>query len=801
VDRPLRSELTRALELLQQGQLDATERLLETLIARAGPDFDAVHLLGIVAARSGRNERALELFAQAIELNAQVAAAHNHLGLALRGCTRLEEAAASFHRALTLQPDLALARLNLSAVMVDLGQFDAALREADVVLRAMPDSLAARANRAAALRGLARLGEASAAYADLTRAAADNPDFWLQYAGVLADLERPNEAVLAYARCLALEPGCAAAHSGCSSALLSSGQPAQALIHAERALASDPQLAAAYVNKSAALLQLKHLEPALASAERASQLAPGLFGAQLNRAGALLALHRYPAAREAYELALELCPEDTAALCGHAQACSEMGDLSAALNGYERALRLDPNRGDAVAGRLLARVPVIPDSAEQVRRCRDELGAELLAVDQWATTASAAQALAFTATAKPFYLAYQEQDNRDLLDLWGRASAVVMERWATNAGVQLETRRGRVDRHVGIVSANVSDNSVFRALLRGWLEEFAEQDLRVTLFDTGSGRDAVTAWASERAELVECAGQAVRDCVRLIQERGVNLLLYPEVGMDTMSWQLACLRLAPHQIAAWGHPQSTGLPTIDFYLSARGFEPAGAERHYCEQLVQLPNLGCCYEYTPPSPAQPLQSTAGESDWTLICPGTPFKYAPEHDRLLVDIARQLGRCRFVFFEARMAFLSPQLLRRLATAFERAGLDAERHLLLMPWLPPAEFAGLMRQADLFLDTPGFSGFNTAMQAIGAGLPVVAFEGRFMRGRFASAILQRLALDRCIARSPAEYVRRSVELVRDEAERRRIREHMHQHAATLWGDRAPTRALVRFLKSLPL
>ena len=46
--------------------------------------------------------------------------------------------------------------------------------------------------------------------------------------------------------------------------------------------------------------------------------------------------------------------------------------------------------------------------------------------------------------------------------------------------------------------------------------------------------------------------------------------------------------------------------------------------------------------------------------------------------------------------------------------------------------------MAQADVFLDSPGFSGFNTAMQAVECGLWIVAYEGARLRGRFASGML---------------------------------------------------------------
>ena len=62
--------------------------------------------------------------------------------------------------------------------------------------------------------------------------------------------------------------------------------------------------------------------------------------------------------------------------------------------------------------------------------------------------------------------------------------------------------------------------------------------------------------------------------------------------MDATTAKLAALRLAPVQAASWGHPETSGLPTIDYYLSAQALEPADAQENYTEKLVALPNLGC-----------------------------------------------------------------------------------------------------------------------------------------------------------------------------------------------------------------
>src|ERR1022692_1973193 len=116
--------------------------------------------------------------------------------------------------------------------------------------------------------------------------------------------------------------------------------------------------------------------------------------------------------------------------------------------------------------------------------------------------------------------------------------------------------------------------------------------------------------------------------------------------MDPMTVKLASLRLAPIQVTSWGHPETTGLPTIDYYLSAEYLEPPDAQNNYTEQLICLPHLGCHYH--------PAQVTSAAPDFAslgininvplLLCPGTPFKYAPQHDHVLVEIARKLGSCQ-------------------------------------------------------------------------------------------------------------------------------------------------------------
>jgi predicted O-linked N-acetylglucosamine transferase (SPINDLY family) len=181
---------------------------------------------------------------------------------------------------------------------------------------------------------------------------------------------------------------------------------------------------------------------------------------------------------------------------------------------------------------------------------------------------------------------------------------------------------------------------------------------------------------------------------------------------------------------------------------------------------------------------------------LLCPGVPFKYRQQDDRILVEIARRLERCTFVFFQYEVAELSQKLQARIAAAFRSAKLDPAQYLVWIPWQPRAAFFALLRQADVYLDTIGFSGFNTMMQAIECQLPCVTYEGRFMRGRLGSGILRRLGLSELVAVEKDQYVDLAVKLAASAGYRTEIREAIRRVGATAYADMDAVGALAGVL-----
>jgi predicted O-linked N-acetylglucosamine transferase (SPINDLY family) len=119
-----------------------------------------------------------------------------------------------------------------------------------------------------------------------------------------------------------------------------------------------------------------------------------------------------------------------------------------------------------------------------------------------------------------------------------------------------------------------------------------------------------------------------------------------------------------------------------------------------------------------------------------------------------------------------------------------------VVFIPWLNSSDFYALMQQSDVFLDPIGFSGFNTAMQAIDCDLPIITREGQFMRGRLASGILKRMGMSELITNTEEDYIALVVRLVEDKRYRQEMGKKIHENKAVLYNDLEPIQALETFL-----
>jgi predicted O-linked N-acetylglucosamine transferase (SPINDLY family) len=648
---------------------------------------------------------------------------------------------------------------------------------------------------------LLQAGYAKRATTLLERAVEVHPDAFPaihQLGNAYVAAGRSGDAVTRFQHAIALAPGYAPAHESLARLHYVRGRRDDAVAEFTTVARLQPDDACAHNNLGTALGQIGHYEDAVASFDRALAVDPRFQVAMVNAAMALTQLGRRVDATGYFVRVMAQQPEQASVCYQAGFHFYAQGMRAEARAAFEQALRRDPEYVEARWALMISELPLAYGPDEDPSTFRERFSAALQSIDTWFDASRTHLGQRAVGNQQPFYLAFHPVDVAPLLRRYDDLCVRLMN--GNHTPSITPARRPGSTRPIRLViaSAYFHDQSVWTALVRGWCTHLDRRRIELHLIHTGSTADEQTAIARAQATSFHAELADLPQWVELVRRLEPDVILYPELGMDATCARLACLRLARVQAVSWGHPVTSGLPTIDYYLSAKLFEPPGCAAHYREQLVQLPNLGCYYEPLVPDEIAPDWNSLGvdPAPPRLVCAGTPYKYFPEHDRHFVEIARRLGRCQFLFFQDMAPSLSRQIKDRLDAAFRQGGLDATHFIRFLPLQSRPAFFGLMRECDVYLDTIGFSGFNSAMQAVECELPVVAWEARFMRGRLGSGILRRMGMDDLIVRDSNAYVAAAVRVCEDTRSRGDVKRRMRAASNLLYRDVGAVAALGEFL-----
>lgn len=634
-----------------------------------------------------------------------------------------------------------------------------ALAEAEGLYR---QALADRPDHPGALRLLAMVryaqGNAVAALALLDAAVCCQPDLaaaWAHRGVVLKNLNRRSEAEDSLRRTLILEPGHPESLINLAAQLREDNRLAEtlALLQPRWDPAAPhrmmPELA---LHLGAALHDLGRPEEALAPLEEVLRVQPDQGGAQLYYGAVLRSLNRIPEAQAAFTAAHRLYPGQTAPLTNLAVLAKEQGQIEQARHWLQKAYDLS---GDpALLFRRMGALPIICQSREEILAVRETLREETLRFQaQGFTLSQPVTEIGQTC----FLLAYHALDDKPLQE-----AVAALYRHACPALTQtaphcLPDQRRPPDPdqriRIGFVSEHFFLHTIGQ-LNHGLIKALPRDRFHVTVCLTPRPMDRLRQEICESADaLVELVPGNLEETRRRIASQRLDLLYYTDIGMTPFTYFLAFSRLAPVQTVTWGHPDTTGIPNLDYFLSCDAMEPPDGARHYSETLVRLP--GPTVLYPRPQFAMPFKSRAGyglpEDAHLYVCPQSLFKIHPDYDALLVEILRRDPKGLLVFVTGRYRSVWEILHARIA----RTGPDVAHRIVAVPPLSTIDFVGLMAVSDVMLDPLHYSGGNTSLEAFSQGVPIVTWPGAFMRGRHTYGWYKLMGVDGLVAKDWQQYV----------------------------------------------
>lgn len=490
-------------------------------------------------------------------------------------------------------------------------------------------------------------------------------------------------------------------------------------------------------------------------------------------------------ARESFEKCLRILPNHENANNNLAGICVITGEIEKAIFYYEKTLKINPRRYSSMMD--LAICHERTDDLETASKLYQKLSAAMPADGR----ASMRDALLVKSIIPDLETARSTRENtKNKLDLYMR-SARKISNPETENGVyfyfsyhgecnkELNSKIAQAYLHgtpelawtsphinnwkkppnrikIGIISENLRKHSIGHTS-SGLIEKLDRNRFEVIVIHIRTPtRDTLHEWINSKADkVIYIDGNSLPPAQEAISSMKLDIAFWQDIGMNPFSYLLAFSRLAPVQVTTFGHPDTTGIPNMDYFISSELYETKNSEENYSEKLIKLPDAGTLSYYYRPEPASDLDRSyfgLPPDKNIYICPQTLFKIHPIMDDIFLKILQKDPLAIFILIEPDEKHMKPALSRRLFSKYP----NLESSLLFIPRIKdPAIYKALLKCSDVMLDTVYFNGQNTNLEAFSVGLPIVTLPSSLQRGRHTLGMYMAMNFMELVAQSIDDYV----------------------------------------------
>ena len=318
----------------------------------------------------------------------------------------------------------------------------------------------------------------------------------------------------------------------------------------------------------------------------------------------------------------------------------------------------------------------------------------------------------------------------------------------------------------------------------------------------------------------------------ILEKLELDIIIYPDIGMKLLPTLLAYSRIAPIQITTWGHSETSGIDTIDYFISSEYF--AGSlsfdelQKQYSEKLILFKSLGTFYisphklfiennkEYniqqqvntTQAKSKQPTPKkfkTREELGFTknnnlYVCLQTFYKLNPEFEQCLSRIL-ELDPYGIILLSNTFPFCKSHLERiRNIIGFEKIN--------RIKWygsLEKDEFLNIVSISDVCLDPFPFGGCNTSYDAFDYNIPVITFPSQFLHGQFTNGLYKKMEgkktidSNECIVSTSEQYAQVATSIGINEKLRHKINRNIEMKKNLIFQEQESIDEWNRFLEKI--
>ncbi|BAZ15802.1 hypothetical protein NIES4071_76740 [Calothrix sp. NIES-4071] len=821
------------------------------------PEYaEAYSNLGVLLSLQGRLDEAIICYRHAVRLQPNLPEIHNNLGFLLKEQGKLDEAVSSFRQALTLNPYYLEALNNLGLVLTSLEELDEAIILLRQALKLKPDYIDALNHLGLALKAKGQLEEAAESLKQAIEFAPQEPIAYNHLGTVYKDQGNFEEAGAYYRRAIELNPNYADAYRNLGLILTRQNELQEATKCLETALRLQPKFPEALNNLGIICKRQQRWQEAINYFQQAINLRPNYALAHKNLADIFMLTLRYSEAITSYQNALNSGLKDQDAWNSLCYLFSQQSRLEEGLSWCQRgleqypksavlhniqgalynriskvdkaaeslrvALELDPEnpenyyelggtlivQGRVAEGRDILQqgssklrdpnfrvrrglsLPVILTNCKEIDLERNRLLQELQALDAEGVKLTQPVGVASTAN---FYLTYHGRNDRQLQEAIARFYLNNCSGLDWVAPHCRGNRKPRQRIRIGVCSQFLREHTMGK-LYGEILGQLPHDLFEIVLLRLAKSKDARSVKIDSYADsIIILEGDLVK-AREQIAEQELDILFYTDIGMAPLSYFLAFARLAPVQCMTWGHPDTTGIPNMDYFLSATVFDQENAQEHYSERLIRLKQPGIYYTRpTLPAPASRETFNLPGVGTLYLCPQSSFKFHPEFDQIIGDLLRRDQKGWLVLIQGASSYWDELLQQRWTKTIP----DVVDQIHFLRHLSYEEYLQLLMLGDVMLDPIHFGGGNTSLEAFATGLPIVTLPGEFLRSRLTYGFYQQMGLLDCVVWDAQSYVEVAYRIAHDPEWRRHIQQEIQARNSVLYENKSAISEIARFFQ----
>ena len=583
----------------------------------------------------------------------------------------------------------------------------------------------------------------------------------LQLLGALSsqigDYERAIQCLTA---AIAINPTFAEGYSNRGCAYQSLKKYDEALQDFQHAIALKPFYLEAYYNQGNLLHELKQFDDALNSLNQVIRIQPGYALAHFSRGNVFHETKQYQQALECYELAITHQPDYPEAYNNASMVLVDQRQWEAAIAVGSNALALRPNY-DFLRGILQHAKMNICDWADHAASIKEII----------------ARIEAGQRTCSPFGLLGLVDDPALQLTC---ASVYTKAKFAQNTVLGDIPKRKRSTRiRIGYYSTEFHNHAT--AYLIAELFELHNKDqFELIAFSLGPDKqDEMRARLSASFDrFIDVSKQSDLDIAKLSRELQIDIAVDLKGYTADRRTGIFAFRAAPIQVSYLGYPGSMGADYIDYIIADRVVIPETASQYYSEKIVYLPHS---YQVNDRQRVIANKTfTRGEMGlpeqaFVFCCFNKNYKITPDIFSAWMRILKATEGSVLWLFQG-----DPVASENLKKEAQTQGVASER-LIFADEIPLAEHLARHRLADLFIDTLPYNAHTTASDALWVGLPVLTLAGASFASRVSASLLTAVGMPELITTTPEDYEAKAIELCRDPAKLRTLKQKLSDNKLT--------------------